>query len=526
MKYEINLDNECSRISFKDLPSILIVKLVGGNSSSEDTDSSSSDKEGDRDEEREEDGEDENDESLFIDDTEEQDPRFTEFTESILEKDKKKSKKEKKKQKKKRRRSTVVSSSDSSTPRSDPEAERRRKKKKKKRKKRDEILMKLLERTHKSQPEESSEVKELLMKLGRAEVDRTSGGGKKYKEDPDIMFEIEDKERKIHIRDDGNQTISAKLRNMAAKNPNCESGTWFGEMDIITKPRKAESLFLHNLMPGYINPTTIWKFHDRSEAIPVKNFANDNSGMLGKLDKRTNITTGGDGDVMSYSTTTEMKEVTSVYNLMTAFHNKEGAEWKMRNYTWACLVVHRVLHDFHYFSGAVKGNKNLQKIVMESFINSVDHHNAVRARKKEAPMDYDEAYSEGKRILRANECYDEGSYTTGDCYTDSRSSNAKCSSCQNKIGGEKIETTRPPRGRGRDGGRGGRGGGRVGRTEERSSQSSRIYEMKKLLCYKFNNSVCDFEVCKREHKCSKYFTEQKTLCMRMHSAKDCPGPEG
>ena len=74
-------------------------------------------------------------------------------------------------------------------------------------------------------------------------------------------------------------------------------------------------------------------------------------------------------------------------------------EHQVRNFSYSAIVILRVMHTVRWFAGLAKGNAKDQVRMIVKSTNGILAENARRAKAGKAPLPYDEALTEIKRVL-------------------------------------------------------------------------------------------------------------------------------
>ncbi len=74
-------------------------------------------------------------------------------------------------------------------------------------------------------------------------------------------------------------------------------------------------------------------------------------------------------------------------------------EHQVRNFSYSAIVILRVMHTVRWFAGLAKGNAKDQVRMIVKSANGILAENARRAKTGKAPLPYDEALAEIKRVL-------------------------------------------------------------------------------------------------------------------------------
>ena len=74
-------------------------------------------------------------------------------------------------------------------------------------------------------------------------------------------------------------------------------------------------------------------------------------------------------------------------------------EHQVRNFSYSAIVILRVMHTVRWFAGLAKGNAKDQVRMIVKSTNGILAENARRAKTGKAPLPYDEALAEIKRVL-------------------------------------------------------------------------------------------------------------------------------
>ena len=74
-------------------------------------------------------------------------------------------------------------------------------------------------------------------------------------------------------------------------------------------------------------------------------------------------------------------------------------EHQVRNYSYSAIVLLRVMHSVRWFAGLARGKARDQVRMIVKSSNGILAENARRSKAGKAPMSYDEALTELKRVL-------------------------------------------------------------------------------------------------------------------------------
>lgn len=92
-------------------------------------------------------------------------------------------------------------------------------------------------------------------------------------------------------------------------------------------------------------------------------------------------------------------------------------EHQIRSFSYSALVILRVMHQTRWMAGLAKGNAKDQTMMIVRTVNGMLAENARRAKANKAPMVFDEAITETKRILSVElQIHPDRDLFTGDGY--------------------------------------------------------------------------------------------------------------
>ena len=173
-------------------------------------------------------------------------------------------------------------------------------------------------------------------------------------------------DKMIHVKDDNNTIIDAKIRNLVGKNPNSADPTtwWSQEFKDVAKPELGEGLCLGHLGPGMVNPEVILKIHDRKKVIPVKELLSSNSGYGGTLEENIQAkkkTGGGNtGSYWEFAETKSLKNAAKLEEVVEAGLNYQAVTFMVRSWDWSGVAMMRVAHACRYFKVRTQPTSNMK----------------------------------------------------------------------------------------------------------------------------------------------------------------------
>ena len=158
------------------------------------------------------------------------------------------------------------------------------------------------------------------------------------------------------------------------------------------------------------------------------------------------------------------------------------------------------LHQVRFFVGPTKGNVSQQRLLVESFVNSMTHENNARQRRGKAPMGAEEAMKEARRLCTTSGL-DAALLNKGDVYGE----NTKAGARQGYQGGSSGNGNGHRNGRNQQGDRNPRGGNT---TRDKVNKCCKIYNEGKECRYG--------QACRNSHQCSWVDRDTGRVCWEAH----------
>ena len=193
-------------------------------------------------------------------------------------------------------------------------------------------------------------------------------------------------------------------------------------------------------------------------------------------------------------------------------------EHQIRNYSYAMLVLLRVMHQARWMAGAAKGDSMLQKKMITSVTDGILHENAKRSKAKKAPLTFEEARTEMVRVLSVELRLhvDQRDLYSGDGYGAGCSGQGRCYKGSEEDGKEAAEREEPS------------GPAREEKKSKKRSDYDRagheeFKKKEKMTCRDFNVKPegCTHNPCKFKHKCSMKIGQGR-ICWQEHKKVNCP----
>ena len=210
----------------------------------------------------------------------------------------------------------------------------------------------------------------LLELLTRQHEQREPGEKEKKRKKEEKSYDPEDAvllQLDYHINDDGHEKIEWKLRQMIRPINAPPDSYWKkGMFKQVERPILGASLYMDHIIPQNINEGTLCKSHDRCAYVEIKNFLSRNSGVGREVKRKLEGEIKDDQFSMGIKTQWDGAE--NVWEVIDAGWNFLGAEFMIRNYSFAAIAIMRALHDCRYFCGVAVTAKQ-QKSLLEQFFN-------------------------------------------------------------------------------------------------------------------------------------------------------------
>ena len=296
--------------------------------------------------------------------------------------------------------------------------------------------------------------------------------------------------------DDGEAVISAKMRMLFTRQPNSDPEDWWSKsFSAPVSPVRSDTLVYDHLLMNRVNKETISAAHDGRSNPEIKAWSQDNSGYGRQMAKIYKMVGAKDG--VSLKSGAELKELATIWIIVDSLWNQVMIFFMCRGHDFGPLVVLWCLHQTRFFNGPTRGNVGQQRLLVESFVNSMTNENNARQRRGKAPMGADEAMKEARRLCTTSGL-DPALLSKGDVYGES------------SLGG------------GRQGHRGGNNQpNNQDRSNQQRGQGQRMKTTKDKVnscCRQYNEGKeCQYGArCNRKHQCSWVDRDTGRVCWETH----------
>ena len=306
--------------------------------------------------------------------------------------------------------------------------------------------------------------------------------------------------------DDGEKIISAKMRMLFTRKPNSDPEDWWSKsFSAPVLPVLTDTVYYDHLLINRVNKDTIGAAHDGRNNPEIKAWSPDNSGYGRQMTKMYKLI-GNEKNGVQLKSGAELKELATIWVIVDSLWSQVMVFHQVRGHDYGPLVVMWCLHQVRFFNGPAKGDVGKQRILVESYVNSMTNENNARQRRGKAPMGAEEAMKEARRLCTTS-MLDPSLLSRGDVYGESTKSGGRqgYQSGNNQSGNNQRgnnQSGNNQRGNNHQGNRGQQS------TRDKINSCCRLYN---------EGKECTFGArCTRKHQCSWLDRDTGRVCWEHH----------